>query len=151
MILETLENASRHEALHPSFPRAFGWLRAFDPSTPDGRYEIDGQGSVAIVSRYSTAPASEKKWETHRVHGDIQYMVCGAERIGHGRREDCVVRIPYDPAKDAEFYLPPEEPVTRLLLREGSLAIFFPEDAHQPGVMEGAPEEVLKVVVKFVL
>jgi YhcH/YjgK/YiaL family protein len=149
MILETLLNARIHEGVHPLFPKAFAWLRSHDPATADGRYEIHGPDLVAIVSRYETAPSVAKKWETHRVHGDIQYMVKGSEFIGYARREELEVRIPYNPDKDAEFYNPPAEPHSRFLLSAGSIAVFHPQDAHQPGVMIVQPSEVHKVVIKF--
>jgi len=155
MILDSLSHASSsyedfYEALHPSFPAAFAWLKAFDPSTPDGKYEIGGPELIAIVQRYTTAPAVEKKWESHRVHGDIQYIVSGTELIGYARRESCVVKTPYLPEKDMEIYESPSASSSTLLTMEsGSFAIFLPQDAHQPGVMMEEPSSVLKVVVKF--
>jgi YhcH/YjgK/YiaL family protein len=148
MILDQLGNSARYLSLHPSFPAAFAWLAAFDPATPDGKVELDAEGTVAIVQRYTTAPASEKKWETHRVHGDIQVLYSGSERIGYHPRSVLAVKTPYDSAKDAEFYHPPASS-SLLGFPAGTFAIFFPEDGHQPGVMTAQPEEVLKVVVKF--
>jgi YhcH/YjgK/YiaL family protein len=59
------------------------------------------------------------------------------------------VRIPYNAEKDAEFYEPPAEPHSQFMLSAGSIAVFHPQDAHQPGVMIGQPSEVHKVVIKF--
>lgn len=148
MILDTLSNASCYAEVHPSLTRAFAWLAAYDPTTPDGRYEIDNS-LIAIVQRYSTAPAAEKKWESHRMHGDIQYMVEGSERIGYAGRETLAVKASYNPKKDAEFYLPPDGSSTLLELCAGSFAIFLPRDGHQPGVMIDRPSAVQKVVIKF--
>ena len=148
MILDSLHNAPLYEALHPSFHAAFTWLKSFDPVTPDGRFEVDAAGTVAIVQRYRTASAPEKKWETHRVHGDIQVLYTGRELIGHHPRTGLVLKTPYDSAKDAEFYEAPDSS-SYLDFPAGTFAIFYPEDAHQPGVMKESPEDVLKVVVKF--
>jgi len=148
MILDTLDHASLHVGAHATFPKAFAWLKAFDPTTPDGRYEIDGPGLVAIVQRYDTAPSARKKWETHRVHGDIQYMVEGTELVGHAWRGSLSVLTPYNAEKDAEFYVPPASSST-LRFEQGSFAVFMPHDAHQPGVMDEVPSGVVKVVVKF--
>ena len=152
MILDRLDRASSYVSLHPAFPRAFAWLASYDPAIPDGRYEIDGPELVAIVSRYRTAPAAGKKWETHRLHGDIQFMVSGSELIGYAPRESLSVRTPYNGEKDAEFYEPPSGEITRFALEEGSFAVFLPQDGHQPGLVLGASEEPLdvqKVVIKF--
>ena len=149
MILDLLGHSHLHEEVHPSFPKAFVWLQSFDPVTPDGRYEIDGPGVVAIVQRYETAPQDTKKWETHRVHGDIQVIYSGEEFIGYAKRGELSVKTPYSPEKDAEFYSPPSVPASAFLLKAGSFAVFLPHDAHQPGVMTGQPGPILKVVVKF--
>jgi YhcH/YjgK/YiaL family protein len=149
MILDHLDQAPTYAPLHPSFPKAFAWLSSYDPETPDGRYEIGGPELEAIVSRYATAPAAGKNWETHRLHGDIQFMVSGAELIGYAPRESLRISTPYDVEKDAEFYDPPSGEITRFTLAKGSFAVFLPQDAHQPGVMLEAPAEVHKVVIKF--
>jgi YhcH/YjgK/YiaL family protein len=149
VILDSLEHAALYGGLHRAFPKAFAWLASHDPATADGRYEIDGPGLVAIVSRYRTAPAEEKKWETHRIHGDIQFMVEGSELIGYAKRDLLTVRTPYNPEKDAEFYEPPAGIPSRLRLDAGSFAVFLPQDGHQPGVQVAAPEAVHKVVIKF--
>ncbi|MCE9588651.1 MAG: YhcH/YjgK/YiaL family protein [Verrucomicrobia bacterium] len=149
MILDTLGNASTYEKLHSSFSRAFAWLASYDPATPDGRYTIGDDSLIAIVQRYDTAPAESKKWETHRVHGDIQYLVEGAERIGYAERDILAVKTPYNPEKDAEFYQAPTCSSTLLELNAGSFAIFLPRDGHQPGVMIDSPALVQKVVIKF--
>lgn len=151
MILAPLSHSSRHEGLHPLFAKAFNWLQSYNLSTTDGRYEIDGPGLIAIVQRYETARADAKKWETHRVYGDIQYMVEGSELIGYAVRDNLVVRTPYSPEKDAEFYDTPDRPTSGVVLSAGSFAVFHPEDAHQPGVMIGQPAVVHKVVMKFLL
>jgi len=149
MILDQLSSAASYEGLHPSFSRAFSWLTTYDTTTPDGHYEIGDPGLVAIVQRYVTAPAAEKKWETHRVHGDIQYIVSGAEEIGYALRESLVVKTPYNPEKDAEFYEAPAGSSSRMKLSEGDFAIFLPRDGHQPGVMIDQPAPIHKVVIKF--
>jgi len=149
MILDLLSNAPLYEGFHPSFPKAFAWLTAFDLEMVDGKYEIDGPGVVAIVQRYETAPKEAKKWETHRVHGDIQVIYSGQEFIGYARRDELTIRTPYLPEKDAEFYEAPSAPAAQLLLPAGSFAVFLPQDAHQPGVMIDQPASILKIVVKF--
>jgi len=148
MILDTLANSGCYIRLHPAFPAAFAWLETFDPATADGRHGIDGDRLFAIVQRYETGQREQKRWETHRVHGDIQYMVSGSESLGCAPRDPLAVSIPYDSGKDAVFYHPPEQSST-LLLPEGSFAVFLPQDAHQTGILVREPRPVLKVVVKF--
>ena len=51
MIQDQLVQSAHYEGLHPSFPQAFAWLKAFDPQTPDGKYEIAGPALTAGVQR----------------------------------------------------------------------------------------------------
>lgn len=149
MILDHLSRSAAYEPLHPHFPKAFAYLRSFDPSTPDGKYEIDGRDLVAIVQRYTTARSADKMWEAHRIHGDIQGVIRGLEFCGHTDQARLAVTKPYDAEKDVEKYAAPTEPSALLTLGHGNFAVFHPQDAHQPGVQLDSPAEILKVVIKF--
>lgn len=148
MIHAPLSLAPRHLNLHPLFPEAFAFLEQFDRGTPDGRVTLDGDRLFAIVQRYQ--PAEEKIWEAHRSYGDIQALFSGAESCGVAPTPLLRPLSPYDPGKDVEKFLAPSLPASRLILRTGEFAVFYPEDAHQPGVrIPGEDAPVLKVVVKF--
>jgi YhcH/YjgK/YiaL family protein len=149
MILDQLSASAAYESLHPLFPQAFAYLRAFDAHTADGKYELQGQDLVAIVQRYQTAPSADKMWEAHQVYGDIQVVYQGLELCGHTDQKTLVVTKPYIPEKDVEKYAAPTAPSALLTLGRGNFAIFHPQDGHQPGVQLGAPAEILKVVIKF--
>jgi len=150
MILDFLSSASHYYRLHAHFPRAFDFLQAFDPATPDGKIEIDGPQLVAIVQRYETAPEQDKSWEAHRLHGDIQYVVSGREKMLYAPARDLVSSGPYNEAKDVEKFtgdsLAHSVP---LVVPAGGFCIFLPQDGHKPGCMVAGPEPVLKVVIKF--
>jgi YhcH/YjgK/YiaL family protein len=149
MILDQLSASAAYESLHPLFPQAFAYLRAFDVKTEDGKYELQGQDLVAIVQRYQTAPSADKLWEAHQVYGDIQVVYQGLENCGHADQPTLVVTKPYISEKDVEKYAAPSSPTALLTLGHGNFAIFHPQDGHQPGVQIGAPGEILKVVIKF--
>lgn len=151
MILDQLSSfsSSLYESLHPLFPKAFAYLRAFDVQTKDGKYELHGQDLVAIVQRYQTASSADKLWEAHQVYGDIQVVYQGLEYCGHADQSTLMVTAPYNAEKDVEKYGAPTAPSTLLTLGRGNFAIFHPQDGHQPGVQIGAPAEILKVVIKF--
>jgi len=147
MILTTLADADALAALEPGIAAGVRWLRAFDAAMADGRHDIDGDDVFALVSTYATGPATEKRFETHRVYLDLQYVAAGTERILHAPAEGLTVETPYDEAKDIAFYAEPKAS-SSLLLRAGDLAVFHPADAHKPGCMAGGRDEVRKVVVK---
>jgi len=147
MILTTLAESDAYASLAPGIGAGLAWLRAFRAETADGRYEIDGDRVFALVSSYDTGPATEKRFESHRVYVDLQYVARGAERILHTPTAGLVVETPYDAAADIMFYAEPKVS-SSLLLRAGDLAFFHPADAHKPGCMAGGRDAVKKVVVK---
>ena len=105
MILDRLENSFVYAQLDRRFAAGFAYLRETDlTNVPDGRYEIDGSNVVAIVQAYATKPRSAGRWEAHRDHADIQYVVTGAERMGVVPMDGMQLQPPYDPEKDVEFY-----------------------------------------------
>ena len=149
MIHDQLTHAADYKSLHPDFAQAFAWLQAFDPATPDGKYEIAGPDLTAGVQRYETKPSIEKKWEAHEVFGDIQVLFAGEEFCGHTDVRTLTVTEPYLPAKDVAKYAHPAHPTTQLHFRPSTFTVFYPQDGHQPGVMVDLPASVLKVVIKF--
>ena len=88
-------------------------------------------------------------FETHRKYVDIQAVLMGRERIEVISRDRLSVDKPYDETKDLELYLyAPGQ--AHLELYPGTFALFFPHDAHMPGLMIGQqPEFVKKVVIKI--
>ena len=149
MIQDLLTHSERIEKLHPYFPAAFQWLKSFDPKTPDGKYEIVGADCVAGVQRYPTQPTVEKKWEAHQVFGDIQVVFAGEEYCGHHDVSLLQILEPYSSEKDVAKFVAPTQPSSLLHLYPSQFTIFYPSDAHQPGVQISKSCEVLKVVIKF--
>ena len=147
MILTTLADSAPYEALGPRIAAGLRWLRSMDPPIAAGRHAIDGDDVFALVATYDTVPGTEKRFETHVRHIDLQYVADGHERILHAPAAALTVETPYDDAADIAFYA--ERPfASSLLMRPGDLAIFFPDDAHKPGCMARGRHTVRKVVVK---
>lgn len=152
MILDRLANASLYHDAHPGLAAAFAYLARFDDATADGRQELDGERLYALVQRYVTRPAGEKRWESHRRYLDVQYLVAGRERIDHAPLAMLQGATAYDEAKDVIHYAGPAGESSALCLEAGDFAAFFPEDGHRPGVTaDGPAAEVRKVVVKVLL
>lgn len=147
MILATLAGAEPYVALGPGISLAIQYLRTFRPETPDGRHDVLGDTVFALVSTYETGPASERRFEAHHDHLDVQYVAEGEERILHAPVNTLGGETFYSAEKDTGFFADPKV-CSSLLLRPGEMAIFGPEDAHKPGCMAGARTRVKKVVVK---
>jgi YhcH/YjgK/YiaL family protein len=147
VILTTLAQSAPYEVLGERVAAGLRWLRAMDATIPDGRHAIDGDEVFALVSTYDTGPSTEKRFETHVRHVDLQYVAAGHERILHAPADALSLETPYDDAADVAFYAEPPF-ASSLLMRPGDLAVFHPGDAHKPGCMAGGRHTVRKVVVK---
>jgi YhcH/YjgK/YiaL family protein len=147
VILTTLAEADVYASVAPGIAEALAWLRGFDPATEDGRHPVDGDRVFALVSTYDTGPATEKRFEAHRRHIDVQYVAEGEERILHAPLDGLAVETPYDEVTDIVYFADPKAS-SSLLLRTGGVAILHPDDAHKPGCMAGGRTRVRKVVVK---
>jgi YhcH/YjgK/YiaL family protein len=128
--------------------KAFNFLKTNDLSGLElKRYDIDGDNVYAPVSEYLTKNEADAKYEAHQKYIDIQYVVSGKELIGVAPiSQKMEVLEPYDSNKDVEFLTVSKgENLTALPDR---FFIFFPEDAHRPGLKDGDNSPVRKVVVK---
>ena len=148
MIIDYFSGAHRYALLGERFKKAFEYLGQTDFGTVGtGRYEIDGDTVFAMVNEYDTVDPSGEKMESHKTHIDVQYMVEGAERVGHDfllEQQPCQA---YDPETD--FMLFPGSPAFFSHFSKGMFAIFFPEDLHMPNIMTDKPAPVKKVVIKI--
>ncbi|MGI6494625.1 MAG: YhcH/YjgK/YiaL family protein [Kiritimatiellia bacterium] len=148
MVVGSLSRAALHATALPGLEAAFAFLSGTDFSAlADGAYPV-GDGRIrAIVQSYATKPIAEARLEAHRRFLDIQFLLSGEERIGYAPIEHAGTPLaPFDDAKDIVFFDGAFEPFT---LRTGDFALFFPHDAHAPGIRCGtAPAPVRKVVVK---
>jgi YhcH/YjgK/YiaL family protein len=147
MILDSLSSHALYHPLGPRIAAGLEWLAAYQGDAEPGRYLVQGDEVVAIVQTYETAPATDKRWETHVRHLDIQSIVSGRERILHAPLALLEEKTPYDEVKDVTFYHDPAAS-TSLLLGPGDFGIFYPADGHKPGCMAGGKERVEKVVIK---
>jgi len=148
MIHSALAHADRYATLHPAFSSCLAYLKAFDPATPVGRYEIEGTDAFALVQQYETAPATTKPIEAHRKMIDIQFLAAGSEiiQVTPPRRQNPSTE--YEIASDCQLFDTTDD-ISDCILQAGELAIFFPEDLHKPGCVKGeAARPVVKVVVK---
>lgn len=139
--------AEKYDYLAPKFRAAYKWLAETDlAAIADGKYRVLGDDVIADVQSYTTQPESDRRFETHDQHFDIQYMAEGQEFFGVCSREGLKL-LESHPERDAEFWSSPEN-FSMVLLREGEFIVVAPEDAHKPRCAVGSPAKVRKVVVK---
>ncbi len=148
MIYDRLSNLKQYGPLPYGIPKAVDYLLRTDfTRVPEGRYELDGDRLVAIVQRYATRLLAEAEWEAHRRYADVQYILEGAERMGHALlHEGLAVKKPYDEHDDAALF---DAHGSFFRVGTGEAAIFLPHDIHAPCLaVDEHVGQVRKVVVK---
>jgi len=128
---------------------AFNFLNSNDLSGLElKRYDITGDNVYAPVSEYLTKNDEDARYEAHKKYIDIQYVVTGKELIGVAPISSKMeVLEAYDLTKDIEF-LTVADGENRIATPD-RFFIFFPEDAHRPGLKDGKNSPVRKIVVKI--
>lgn len=145
MIYDTIEHAGVYRGISKNLAKALDFLTGTDlKSMPDERVEIDGERVFAFFQRYDTLPANDRP-EAHRRYIDIQYLIEGEELIGIAPLSAMKREVEAHPERDIWFY---EGETVNISIGGGRLAIFFPQDAHAPGIAAGESRPVRKVVVK---
>src|SRR5437763_1872396 len=133
MILDSLTNAARYEAILPGLAQAFAFLRVkAKPHLAECRIEIVGDRMYALVAKYTTRDFESAQPEAHRRYVDVQYLVSGAETMyWTPLTETAPVTVPYDPQRDLMFF-GRNSRARAFVLQAGDFAVFFPEDGHEP-------------------
>ena len=133
MIYDKLSNSSYYEGLGDGFKKAFAWLKSTDLAALEtGRYELEGSDLYVMIQDQVLKPWEEGRWEAHKIYADIQLVIRGQELMGFAMTEDMEIEEAYNPQKDVLFAKP--GPLSAAVVKEGEMMIFFPQDAHRPGI-----------------
>ena len=143
MIIDKLENIGMYASVNPLFAQAIEFLKSTDLNTHELGKVVLKEGEL-FVNFAAARPKTkdDAKIETHNNFIDIQIPLTGTELMGYMPRTD-LAEAEYNAEKDVTFY--PGHATDYLTVKPGMFAIFFPEDAHAPGVTE---VELKKVIVK---
>ena len=143
MIIDKLENIEMYASVNPLFAQAIEFLKSTDLNAHELGKVVLKEGEL-FVNFASARPKTkdEAKIETHNNFIDIQIPLTGTELMGYMPRTD-LAEAEYNAEKDITFY--PGHATDYLTVKPGMFVIFFPEDAHAPGVTE---VELKKVIVK---
>jgi len=148
MIYDTTAHIDAYRGINPRLMRALELLRDTDfASQPDGTYELEGKALYYFLQTYPTKPDNPTP-EAHQHYADVMMMLSGREDIAVApleTLEDTGMR----PEGDIRFY---RGPATRIPLADDRFVVFFPGDAHAPGIApDGVPAQCRKCVVKICL
>lgn len=148
MLKQQVVNRDFYQFINEDFKAAFDFLQSYELETLEaGRIDINDR-VYAIVQEYQTEPEDQVKWEAHKKYFDIQYVVSGAEKFLVIQKSKLTVSVPFDEAKDIEFFGETSESADSVILMPGDLVIVGPEEAHKPHCMLKESGSVKKIIVK---
>lgn len=143
MVIDKLENIEKYVALNPLFAQAIDFLKTTDLETHEIGKTVLKEGELMVnFAQARPKTKEEARLETHDKFIDIQIPLSGVELMGYTPRTD-LPEEEYNTEKDITFYNGLAQDY--LTVKPGMFAIFFPQDAHAPGV---TPDGLKKVIVK---
>lgn len=146
MIYDILDHIDSYQGVSSRLRLGLEYLKNTDFSqVEDGRYELDGSDVFVQISRYETK-AENLTPEAHRNYIDVQFLIEGAELVGVVPLKDTTEEVKANPQGDIWLYHGPTENLT---LTGDRFMVFFPQDAHAPGVApDGHPAPARKCLIK---
>jgi biofilm protein TabA len=111
-----------------------------------GKYMIDGDNVYAMISEGPTKDLDKSAWESHKNYIDLHYVIRGKEKIGVAPVATATVTVPYDASKDIANYSAAGKFYDAV---PGEFFLFFPTDAHRPGIKVDGVDSDKKLVIKI--
>ena len=145
-VVAPIADAPRLFALNEHLEKAFGFLQRPDLKTlAPGRYEIGGSNCWANVFDASLKPWSDDNlFECHHAYIDVQVPISGEETYGSMTPPEAAAS--FEPGRDIALWRARGE---RLTVKPGEFVAFFPPyGGHAPGLSDGSPRTIRKVVLK---
>ena len=149
---DEIKNQLKEEfKMEQKLARALEIIEDLDWETVEcGRYDVDDE-LYYMVQEYETKYSDQARYEAHEKYVDIQYIVKGVERMEFAETSKLKVTEKYNPEKDVKFL---EEPkvIDASIVEAGDYRIFYPEDAHRPGLcVNNTPSKVKKILAKILI
>jgi biofilm protein TabA len=143
------QELARHYHAHQQWwDKAFTFIKENDLSTyRPGIYPIDGNNVFVKVTEMPSKDVDQTIWESHRNYLDIQFVIKGKEKMGIAPISSATASQSYDEVKDLTLYKNAHG--NFYLAEPGTFFIFFPSDAHRPGIKADGCAVVKKIVVKI--
>jgi len=144
---DELEFARQYHANKAWWDKAFAFLS--DPkidTLKPGKYVIDGDNVFAMITDGPTKQIDSVRWESHRNYIDLHYVIRGRERIGAAPVSSATVTKPYDASRDAANYTVDGK---YYVASPDEFFLFFPSDAHRPGIKARGIDTDKKLVIKI--
>ena len=147
MIYDKITNYKTYAGISADIREGLEFLFNISSDIENGVHEISPRVK-AIVSEYTTKEVNENGFEAHRQYIDIQYLICGSEKICCLPLEFLKETKSYCDKDDAALYQVADVQPQEMVIGNRYFAIYFPQDGHMPQLCVNVPLAVKKVVVK---
>jgi biofilm protein TabA len=144
---DPVEFAKQYHANKAWWDKALAFLN--DPkidTLKPGKYVIDGDNIFAMITDGATKQKDSVRWESHRNYIDLHYVIRGKEQIGAAQVASATVTKPYNASGDAANYTVDGKYYAAI---PGEFFLFFPSDAHRPGIRARGFDADKKLVIKI--
>jgi len=105
------------------------------------------KNNFALEQVYLSKERDKCFFESHKQYIDVQFILEGEEIIEVKNIKDLQISMSYDDAMDLIKYQDSTDS-SKIILKKGDVAIFYPEDAHMPCIQVNTSSKVIKTVVK---
>ena len=131
--------------------RIISWINEnISSELAEGEYAIAGEDVFVRVLSYKTKKEEECRIEAHNRYVDIQSTISGEEGIQIYKREMLETEYAYSEKKDVVFFRKTADPSAKINVTEGTFAMLFPDEAHQPEIsFNGECPFIKKFVIKI--
>ncbi|MGN6531894.1 MAG: YhcH/YjgK/YiaL family protein [Ginsengibacter sp.] len=145
--IDVAEFARQYQLNKKYWDEAFAFMKNNDlKKMAPGKYPIDGDNVFATVTEDPTKNFDKTNWESHRNYVDLQYVIAGEEKIGVYPVSKATVTKEYDEKKDVANYNAEGKIYDA---KPGIFFLFFPSDAHRPGITPDGNLVDKKLVIKI--
>ncbi|GGE30511.1 YhcH/YjgK/YiaL family protein [Streptococcus himalayensis] len=149
MIFDQLQQIGRYRGLHPHLDQAIDYLLTHDmASFALGRYAINEDKVFFFIQDNQLNQEPDDCFEYHERFADFHFLLEGRELMHYGQQVKEVIKD-YEEESDIGFVSC--NLATPLHLTEENIAIFLPNEPHQPNLYDRAGERVKKCVVKVLI
>ncbi|MEY8352977.1 YhcH/YjgK/YiaL family protein [Lachnospiraceae bacterium 54-53] len=148
MIIDKVQSIANYKGISDSLDKAIRFIQTTDLSKlAPGRHPIEGDDILAIVLTVKTRTRENCRWESHKNYIEIPIVIEGNELMIGQHIDDLGSSKAYDSNTDNLWYEDNGQG-TVINMAPDIFAVFFPNDAHMPCIMDKRPEDVKKVIVK---
>lgn len=145
MIVCSVKDLEKYVSINQKFAKVTEYLKINDiEALPLGKTTIDGDDIFVSMQEFEGKTKEAAKLETHIKYIDIQLPFSTVETLGWKSLDSLTSPSQaYNENDDIAFFN--DESTSYITLCPGECVVFFPEDAHAPGIATGT---LRKAVIK---